>query len=193
MEFGPRALGNRSILGDARNPEMQKKMNLKIKYRENFRPFAPAILEDDIAEFCEYKAVSPYLLLVMPVNSKHRNELPENYNNTDLSSRLYFKRSDVPAITHIDFSARVQTVNKTSNDRFYRLLTEFKKLTGYGILINTSFNVRGEPIVCSPENAIRCFMNTEIDYLAMNNYLFAKDELAHLKDQFSKGFKVGTD
>jgi carbamoyltransferase len=193
MEFGPRALGNRSILGDARNPEMQKKMNLKIKYRESFRPFAPAILEDDTAEYCEYNAVSPYMLLVMPIHTKRRNKLPENYNNTGLSSRLYFKRSDVPAITHIDFSARVQTVSKKTNERFYKLLDEFKKLTGYGILINTSFNVRGEPIVCSPEDAIRCFMNTEIDYLAMDNYLFSKEELAHLKEQFSKGFKVGID
>jgi carbamoyltransferase len=193
MEFGPRALGNRSILGDARNPEMQKKMNLKIKFRESFRPFAPAIIEEDISEYCEYKAISPYMLLVMPVNKKRRNELPVNYEKDDLSTRLYFKRSDVPAITHIDFSARVQTVNKTTNERFYKLLEAFKKLTGYGILINTSFNVRGEPIVCNPEDAVRCFMNTEIDYLAINNYLFAKEELAHLKEQFSKDFKVGTD
>jgi carbamoyltransferase len=193
MEFGPRALGNRSILGDARNPEMQKKMNLKIKFRESFRPFAPAIIEEDISEYCEYKAISPYMLLVMPVNKKRRNELPVNYEKDDLSTRLYFKRSDVPAITHIDFSARVQTVNKTTNERFYKLLEAFKKLTGYGILINTSFNVRGEPIVCNPEDAVRCFMNTDIDYLAINNYLFSKEELAHLKEQFSKDFKVGTD
>ncbi len=193
MEFGPRALGNRSILGDARNPEMQKKMNLKIKYRESFRPFAPAILEEDIAEFCEYKAISPYMLLVIPVNSRRRNKLPEKYDESDLSTRLYFQRSDVPAITHIDFSARVQTVSKTTNERFYKLIDEFKKLTGYGILINTSFNVRGEPIVCSPTDAIKCFMNTEIDYLAMNNYLFSKEELSHLKEHFFKDFKVGTD
>jgi carbamoyltransferase len=193
MEFGPRALGNRSILGDARNSEMQKKMNLKIKYRESFRPFAPAILEEDVSEYCGYKAVSPYMLLVLPVNSKRRNVLPVNYDKENLSTRLYFKRSDVPAITHIDFSARVQTVNKATNERFYKLLSEFKQLTGYGILINTSFNVRGEPIVCTPEDALRCFMNTEIDYLVINNYLFAKEELIHLKEQFSKDFKVGVD
>jgi carbamoyltransferase len=193
MEFGPRALGNRSILGDARNPEMQKKMNLKIKFRESFRPFAPAILEEDIAEYCEYKTSSPYMLLVMPVLSGRCKALPEGYNNSEMYTRLYFERSDVPAITHIDYTARVQTVNKTTNERFWKLINEFKKLTGYGILINTSFNVRGEPIVCTPLDALRCFMNTEIDYLAMNNYLFDKNELKHLKDRFAKDYKFAPD
>ena len=189
MEFGPRALGNRSILGDARNPEMQKKMNLKIKFRESFRPFAPAILEEDIEEYCESKTISPYMLFVMPVKHDRCNALPENYNTADLYSRLYYQRSDVPSITHIDFSARVQTVNKQTNERFWKLISEFKKLTGYGILINTSFNVRGEPIVCDPQDALRCFMNTEIDFLAIGNYLFDKSELMHLKDKFIKGYK----
>jgi carbamoyltransferase len=188
MEFGPRALGSRSILGDARNPEMQKKMNLKIKFRESFRPFAPAILEEDITEYCEYKTVSPYMLLVMPVKPTRCNALPENYNSSDIYQRLYFQRSDVPAVTHIDYSARVQTVNKKTNERFWKLISEFKKLTGYGIVINTSFNVRGEPIVCTPSDALRCFMNTEIDFLAIENYLFDKNDLAHLKDKFAQGY-----
>lgn len=193
MEFGPRALGNRSIIGDARNPEMQKKMNLKIKYRESFRPFAPAILEEDIAAYCQYDLSSPYMLLVMPLKKDRRNELPEDYFQKDLYSRLYYKRSDVPAITHLDYSARVQTVSKTTNPRFWTLINEFKNLTGYSVLINTSFNVRGEPIVCTPEDALRCFMNTEIDYLVMNNFLLDKKELNHLKDQFSKGYSFEKD
>lgn len=185
MEFGPRALGNRSIIGDARNPEMQKKMNLKIKYRESFRPFAPAILEEDIAEYCEYNASSPYMLLVMPIAAKRCRALPYGYNNENMYNRLYFERSDVPAITHIDYSARVQTVSKSTNERFWVLIDEFKKLTGYGIVINTSYNVRGEPIICSPSDALRCFMNTEIDYLVLNNYIFNKESVAHLKNKFS--------
>jgi len=193
MEFGPRALGNRSIIGDARNPDMQKKMNLKIKYRESFRPFAPAVLEEDVSEYCAYQASSPYMLLVMPVAAKRCIPYPENLKQGNLSDRLYFLRSDLPAITHIDYSARVQTVSKTTNERFWKLINEFKKLTGYGIVINTSFNVRGEPIVCTPYDALRCFMNTEIDYLAVNNYLFSKEELLHLKDKFSKGYKFGSD
>ena len=193
MEFGPRALGNRSIIGDARNPEMQKKMNLKIKFRESFRPFAPAILEEDIAQFCSHDVLSPYMLLVLPVLQSRCKPLPENYFQADLYDRLYFERSDVPAITHIDFSARVQTVSRKTNDRFWTLINEFKKLTGYGIVINTSFNVRGEPIVASPDDAMRCFMNTEIDYLVINNFLFDKTQLNHLKDEFSKGYQFALD
>jgi carbamoyltransferase len=193
MEFGPRALGNRSIIGDPRNPEMQKKMNLKIKFRESFRPFAPSILESDVNEYCENGILSPYMLFVMPVNNKRCITAPGSYNNGDLYTRLYFLRSDVPAITHIDYSARVQTVSKNTNERFWILINEFKKRTGYGIIINTSFNVRGEPIVCSPEDALRCFMNTEIDFLVMNNFLFDKSELMHLKDNFSKNYKFSAD
>lgn len=193
MEFGPRALGNRSIIGDARNPEMQKKMNLKIKFRESFRPFAPAIIEEDIANYCEYSASSPYMLFVMPVKKERCNALPENYNQSDLYTKLYFKRSDVPAITHIDYSARVQTVGKSTNERFWKLIDAFKKITGYGIIINTSFNIRGEPIVCSPTDAIRCFMNTEIDYLVLNNFVLDKSKLSHLKEIFSKGYEFKTD
>jgi len=193
MEFGPRALGNRSIIGDARNPEMQRKMNLKIKYRESFRPFAPAILEEDITQFCDYDVNSPYMLLVMPVIKERCCQLPDNYNDGDLYKRLYFLRSDVPAITHIDYSARVQTVNKTTNERFWKIINEFKQLTGYGIIINTSFNVRGEPIVCSPFDAFRCFMNSEIDYLVLNDYIFDKNQLGYLKDEFTKNYKFALD
>ncbi len=193
MEFGPRALGNRSIIGDARNPEMQKKMNLKIKFRESFRPFAPAILEEDIAEFCTLNTPSPYMLLVMPVLAERCNKLPENYNAGDLYRRLYFERSDVPAITHIDYSARVQTVSKTTNERFWKVISEFKKLTGYGIVINTSFNVRGEPIVGTPFDAFRCFMNTEIDYLVLNDFVFDKEKLTHLKEEFAKNYQFAAD
>jgi carbamoyltransferase len=193
MEFGPRALGNRSIIGDARNAEMQKKMNLKIKYRESFRPFAPSILEEDIADYCQYNTTSPYMLLVMPVNKDRCKELPSDYNKQDLYSRLYFERSDVPAITHLDFSARVQTVSKSTNELFWILINEFKKLTGCPLVINTSFNIRGEPIVCTPFDAFRCFMNTEIDYLVMNNFIFDKKELIHLKDKFSNDYKFALD
>jgi carbamoyltransferase len=193
MEFGPRALGNRSIIGDARNPEMQKKMNLKIKFRESFRPFAPAILEEDIAEFCQYNTHSPYMLLVMPIIAKRSHKLPEDYDKGDLYKRLYFERSDVPAITHIDYSARVQTVSKSTNERFWKVINEFKKLTGYGIIINTSYNVRGEPIVCSPFDAFRCFMNTEIDYLVINDFIFEKSKLGSLKEEFGKNYKFALD
>lgn len=176
MEYGPRALGNRSILGDARNPEMQKKMNLKIKYREGFRPFAPSVLEEDIGEFFELDRPSPYMLLVVPVNKNRRNPLPPDYHKGNLSERLYFIRSDVPAITHVDYSARLQSVNRKTNPKYWQLINDFKKLTGYGIIVNTSFNVRGEPIVCTPEDAYKCFMRTEIDYLVMGNFLFNKSE-----------------
>jgi len=193
MEFGPRALGNRSIIGDARNPEMQKKMNLKIKFRESFRPFAPAILEEDIAEFCTLNTPSPYMLLVMPVLSRRCRKLPSDYNNGDMYRRLYFERSDVPAITHIDYSARVQTVRKSTNERFWNVISEFKKLTGYGIVINTSFNVRGEPIVGTPFDAFRCFMNTEIDYLVLNDFVFDKTQLTHLKEEFARNYQFAAD
>lgn len=184
MEFGPRALGNRSILGDARNPEMQKKMNLKIKFREGFRPFAPTVLEEDIVEYFELDRPSPYMLLVVPVAGKRRIPLPKGYFTRNLSDRLYFLRSDIPAITHVDYSARLQSVNKKTNPRYWQVINEFKKLTGYGIIVNTSFNVRGEPIVCSPDDAFRCFMRTEIDYLVIGNYMFDKKEQKAKKEDF---------
>jgi carbamoyltransferase len=183
MEFGPRALGARSILGDARNAEMQKKLNLKIKYRESFRPFAPSVLNEDRAEYFGMDCSSPYMLLVVPVQDSRRNPLPENYHALPVREKLYFKRSDVPAITHIDFSARIQTVHQETNARYWKLLQAFKKQTGYGLVVNTSFNVRGEPIVCSPEDAYRCFMRTEMDFLVAGDYLFAKSDQPEWKEQ----------
>lgn len=174
MEYGPRALGNRSILADARNPEMQKKLNLKIKYREGFRPFAPSVLEEDIREFFDLDKPSPYMLLVVPVGEERRNPLPSGYHEKDLYDRLYHDRSDIPSITHVDYSARIQSVNKMTNPRYWHLINEFKKQTNYGVIINTSFNVRGEPIVCTPEDAFKCFMKTEMDCLIMGDYLFEK-------------------
>jgi len=174
MEFGPRALGNRSIIGDPRNPEMQKKLNLKIKYRESFRPFAPSVLEEDANEYFDLDNPSPYMLLVQPVKQQLWKELPENYHELPLMEKLYFERSTLPAITHIDRSARIQTVNKKTNSRYWLLLSKVKEVTDCGMLINTSFNVRGEPIVCTPEDAYRCFQGTEMDYLVIGNYLFDK-------------------
>ncbi len=176
MEFGPRALGNRSILGDARNPQMQKKMNLKIKYREGFRPFAPSVLEEDIQDYFDLDRPSPYMLLVVPLREDKRIPVPPDYNEWGLYDRLYFLRSDLPAITHIDYSARLQSVNRQINPRYWQLIHEFKKLTGYSVIVNTSFNVRGEPIVCTPEDAYRCFMRTEMDYLVMGDYLLDKND-----------------
>lgn len=174
MEFGPRALGGRSILGDPRNSEMQKKLNLKIKYRESFRPFAPSVLAEDCAEYFDYDGISPYMLLVHPVAEGRRNPLPEGYDSMDLRNKLYFERSDLPSITHIDYSARIQTVHKETNPRYWELIQAFKELTGYAVIVNTSFNVRGEPIVSTPNDSYRCFMRTEMDYLVVGNYLFDK-------------------
>jgi carbamoyltransferase len=193
MEFGPRALGGRSILGDARNNEMQKKLNLKIKYRESFRPFAPSVLAEDAQKFFEIDSVSPYMLLVADVVKERRKSLPADYNELPLMERLYTQRSDVQSITHLDFSARVQTVHKNTNEKYWKLISKFKEKTGYGLLVNTSFNVRGEPIVCTPEDSYRCFMRTEMDYLVINNYLFSKKEQPAWKeapDDWKKEFKL---
>ena len=192
MEFGPRALGNRSILGDARNPEMQKKLNLKIKYREGFRPFAPSVLEEDVSEYFELDRGSPYMLLVAPVRKDRQNALPQGYHDKPLYERLYFLRSDLPAITHIDYSARIQSVSRETNPRYWELINEFKQQTGYGVIVNTSFNVRGEPIVCTPDDAYRCFMRTEMDYLVLGNYVLDKKEQPPLPDQgdWRKEFKL---
>lgn len=176
MEFGPRALGGRSILGDPRSSEMQKKLNLKIKYRESFRPFAPSVIAEDVKEFFDYDGVSPYMLLVHPVADKIKKELPAGYDDLNLRDKLYHLRSELPSITHIDYSARIQTVHPETNPRYYELISEFKKHTGTGVVINTSFNVRGEPIVMTPNDAYRCFMRTEMDYLVVGNFLFSKTE-----------------
>ncbi|OFX66929.1 MAG: hypothetical protein A2X12_09955 [Bacteroidetes bacterium GWE2_29_8] len=192
MEFGPRALGNRSILGDPRNPEMQKKLNLKIKYREGFRPFAPSVLAGDNSNFFEMECDSPYMLLVANVVKDRLNNLPENYHSLPLMERLYIIRSDVQAITHTDFSARIQTVHKETNPRYWTLINNFKEKTGYGLVVNTSFNVRGEPIICSPDDAYRCFMRTEMDYLVMGDYLLKKTDQPNWdsKDYWKEEFKL---
>lgn len=182
MEYGPRALGNRSILGDPRNPEMQKKLNLKIKYREGFRPFAPSVLEEDIQNYFELDRPSPYMLLVAAVRAEMRVPLPEDYQEKSLYERLYFLRSDLPSITHLDYSARIQSVRKDTNPRYWELISQFKQLTGYGVIVNTSFNVRGEPMVCTPDDAYRCFMRTEMDCLVMGNYLLDKQDQPKLAE-----------
>jgi len=176
MEYGPRALGNRSIIGDPRNPEMQKKLNLKIKYREGFRPFAPSVMEEEIGNAFELDRPSPYMLLVAPVKGDRCNPLPADYAELEMYDRLYHLRSDIPAITHVDYSARIQSVSKDTNPRYWQLINTFKEKTGTGLVVNTSFNVRGEPIVCTPEDAYQCFMRTEMDVLVMGDYLFRKEE-----------------
>ena len=175
MEFGPRALGGRSIIGDARSPKMQSIMNLKIKYRESFRPFAPACLEEKVSEYFELDRPSPYMLLVAQVNRKRCKGM-ETAKALPLRERINQVRSDIPAITHVDYSARVQTVDKANNPRFHDIIKAFEERTGYGVIINTSFNVRGEPIVCTPEDAYRCFMRTEMDYLVLGPYLLDKKQ-----------------
>ena len=192
MEFGPRALGNRSILGDARNPEMQKKLNLKIKYREGFRPFAPSVLAEDSNKLFDLDVDSPYMLLVAPINDSIKKKLPENYYDLPLWDRLYTERSVLQSITHLDFSARVQTVHKETNLKYWELIKAFKKITGYGLVVNTSFNVRGEPIVCTPYDAYRCFMSTEMDYLVINNFVYNKTDQNDWrnKDKWMVKFKM---
>jgi len=179
MEFGPRALGGRSIIGDPRNSDMQTVMNLKIKYRESFRPFAPSVLAERVSDYFELATESPYMLIVAPVREHLRRELSEEEQQLFGVEKLKIKRSDLPAITHVDYSARVQTVHENTNPRYYRLLKAFEKQTGCGVLVNTSFNVRGEPIVCTPEDAYRCFMRTEMDYLVVENFVLSKDNQPH--------------
>jgi len=192
MEFGPRALGNRSILADARSPEMQKKLNLKVKYREGFRPFAPSVLEECSKDYFEYEGPSPYMLMVAQVKKKIHKPIPSNYFELPYMDRLYIQRSELPAITHIDFSARLQTVNKNTNPRYWGLINEFRELTGFGVIINTSFNVRGEPIICSPEDAYRCFMRTEMDCLVVGDHiLYKKDQPDWEEKNWRKN--IGTD
>lgn len=179
MEFGPRALGNRSILGDPRSPAMQKNMNLKIKFRESFRPFAPAILDTQVNKYFDLDHESPYMLLVAPVKKTHRKKITKEASGLD---RLSVIRSDIPAVTHVDYSARIQTISKETNPLFYELVAEFYKQTKCPLVINTSFNVRGEPIVCTPEDAYRCFMRTNIDYLILGNYILDKKKQPKLND-----------
>ena len=175
MEFGPRALGSRSILGDARSPAMQKTLNLKVKYRESFRPFAPSVLAEDAAEWFELERESPYMLQVADVRPAHRRAMTNEETSLFGIDKLNVPRSDIPAVTHVDYSARIQTVHRETNPRYHALLSAFKARTGCPVLVNTSFNVRGEPIVCTPEDAFRCFMGTEIEVLAAGNCLLKKE------------------
>ncbi|HXU46927.1 MAG TPA: carbamoyltransferase [Thermoanaerobaculia bacterium] len=182
MEFGPRALGARSIIGDARSPKMQSVMNLKIKYRESFRPFAPSVLEERVSDYFELDRPSPYMLLVAPVRADRRTEKQGDERSENLLEWVNRIRSDIPAVTHVDDSARIQTVDAETNPRYHALIAEFEKRTGYGVIVNTSFNVRGEPIVCTPEDAYRCFMRTEMDYLVLGPFLLAKSAQPKFED-----------
>ena len=182
MEYGPRALGNRSILGDCRNPEMQKRLNLKIKYREGFRPFAPSALEEKAGEYFDTDKTSPYMLLTVPVRESIRKPLPDNYNELEMYERLYFVRSELPAITHVDYSARLQSVSRRTNPRYWNLINAFDEKYGCPVIVNTSFNVRGEPIVCTPREAYLCFMRTEMDYLVIGDLLLDKKRQPPLID-----------
>ena len=175
MEFGPRALGARSILGDARNPQMQKMLNLKIKYRESFRPFAPSILREDVADYFELDADSPYMLLVANVKRNRRQPMSADQEKLFGIDKLSIPRSDIPAVTHVDYSARIQTVHAETNPRYHALLSAFKRRTGCPVLVNTSFNVRGEPIVCTPEDAFRCFMGTAMETLVIGDCFLQKE------------------
>ncbi len=183
MEFGPRSLGGRSIIGDPRSEKMQSVMNLKIKYRESFRPFAPVVLAEDVSEYFTLDRPSPYMLIVAPVKEELRVPMTDEQNQLFGIDKINLKRSSIPAVTHVDYSARVQTVHEETNPRFHEVLQQFKQRTGCSVLVNTSFNVRGEPIVATPEDAYRCFMRTEMDYLVVENYIMAKqDQPAREKD-----------
>lgn len=191
MEFGPRALGGRSILGDPRSPAMQKNLNLKIKYRESFRPFAPSILREKVAEWFDLDGDSPYMLLVDAVKEDKRVAMSEEQTALFGIEKLNIARSEIPAVTHVDYSARIQTVHEHTNPKYHQLITQFDQLTGCPIVVNTSFNVRGEPIVCSPEDAFNCFMGTEMDVLAIGNFILRKeDQNEELKRDYKNKFKL---
>jgi len=191
MEFGPRALGGRSILGDPRSDKMQKNLNLKVKYRESFRPFAPSVLREDLSKWFNMNVDSPYMLLVAKIRSEKKIEMTETQKKLFGIDKLNIKRSEIPAVTHIDYSARVQTVNKNTNKPYYDLISKFKKKTGCPVLVNTSFNVRGEPIVNSPTDAFNCFMGTELDYLVIGNCILdKKKQNLQLKKDYSKEFEL---
>ena len=176
MEFGPRALGSRSIIADPRSDKMQKNLNLKVKFRESFRPFAPSIIREDLSKWFELNCNSPYMLLVADVNKSIRKEMTNEENKLFGIDKLNVKRSDIPAVTHVDYSARIQTVHMDTNPKYYKLLENFKKITNCPILVNTSFNVRGEPIVCTIQDAYKCFMGTDLDMLVCGNFILHKDQ-----------------
>ncbi|MEZ5823946.1 MAG: carbamoyltransferase [Geminicoccaceae bacterium] len=191
MEFGPRALGGRSILGDARSPTMQKLLNLKVKFRESFRPFAPSVLREDVGDWFDIDDDSPYMLLVAGVAGKRRREMSEDEKNLFGIDKLNIARSEIPAVTHVDYSARIQTVHADTNPRYHALISRFKALTGCPVIVNTSFNVRGEPIVCTPEDAFRCFMGTGIEHLAVGHcYLSKHEQDSALALDYSSAFEL---
>jgi len=191
MEFGPRALGGRSILGDPRSESTQKNLNLKVKYRESFRPFAPSILREDLSDWFEIDVDSPYMLMVTNIHRKKTLKITEDQEKLFGIEKLNIKRSEIPAVTHVDYSARIQTVHKKTNEKYYKLIEKFKEKTGCPVIVNTSFNVRGEPIVNTPTDAFNCFMGTELDKLVIGNcYLDKKDQNPSLKKDYTKKFKL---
>jgi carbamoyltransferase len=191
MEFGPRALGNRSILGDARSPAMQKALNLRVKYRESFRPFAPSVLREDVAEWFDLDGDSPYMLMVADVQKRRQRQMTADEDKLFGIDKLNVPRSDIPAVTHVDYSARIQTVHAETNPRYHKLIGRFKEMTGCPVVVNTSFNVRGEPIVCTPEDAFRCFMGSEIEVLVVGNCYLRKDaQNPALKLDYKNAFEL---
>jgi len=191
MEFGPRALGNRSIIGDPRSDIMQKILNLKVKYRESFRPFAPSILKEDVKDWFNFVGESPYMLMVADINQEKKIEMTESQKKLFGIDKLNIKRSEIPAVTHVDYSSRLQTVNKETNPKYYDLISKFKEKTSCPIIINTSFNVRGEPIVRSPTDAFNCFMGTELDYLVIGNCILdKKKQKSVLKNKYLNKFEL---
>jgi carbamoyltransferase len=191
MEFGPRALGARSIIGDPRSPTMQRNLNLKVKYRESFRPFAPSVLREDVSEWFELDSDSPYMLIVADVREDRRRSMTTDEQALFGIDKLNVVRSEIPAVTHVDYSARIQTVHANTNPLFHRLITRFKELTGCPVLVNTSFNVRGEPIVCTPEDAFRCFMGNDLELLVVGrSILYKSAQDTHLKKDYSSAFEL---
>ena len=191
MEFGPRALGGRSIIADPRSPAMQKQLNLKVKYRESFRPFAPSVLREDVNEWFEHDTDSPYMLLVADVQKDKRRTMTDEEETLFGVDKLNVPRSSVPAITHVDYSARIQTVHADTNPRYHNVISKFKEKTGCPLVVNTSFNVRGEPIICSPTDAFKCFMGTELEVLAIGNYLMIKEEQDDsLKENYEERYEL---
>jgi carbamoyltransferase len=191
MEYGPRSLGNRAIIADPRSSNTQKDLNLKIKFRESFRPFAPAILYEDLKDWFDISSKSPYMLFVCNVLDRLKISESEEEKKLFGIDRLNAKRSKIPAVTHVDYSARIQTVHKNTNPKFHSLISEFKKLTGCPILVNTSFNIRGEPIVESPLDAYKCFMGTDLDYCVIGNYFLSKKEQKNFtNDDYRKSFEM---
>jgi carbamoyltransferase len=198
MEFGPRALGARSIIADPRSDKMQKILNLKVKFRESFRPFAPSIIREDLSKWFELDCDSPYMLLVADVHKSIRKEMKNEEKKLFGIEKLNIKRSDIPAVTHIDYSARIQTVHKDTNPKYYKLLQNFKKITNCPILVNTSFNVRGEPMVCTIQDAYRCFMGTDLDMLVCENFILYKEQqnmqlIQDYKNKLSSDRTLGKD